>query len=295
MVKHPMITAEWLERLVTLGREAGAAIMAIYQAKESYQISHKTDESPLTAADLAAHHLIARRLPTLLDVPIISEEGSLPPFAERQAWDRYWLVDPLDGTKEFIAGNGEFTVNIALVDKGKPVVGLVHIPVIDITYLGVLAARESGRIGAWKYQGAQAPQAIKVSSLQYRHQQGLPLRLLMSHRHGTAETSELVDHLQQQWPGGTTESNAGSSLKFCRIAEGEADFYPRLAPTSEWDTAAAQAVLEAAGGLVVMVPESGQALQPLRYNAREDVLNPHFYALGDAGFHWSELLDTKGL
>jgi 3'(2'), 5'-bisphosphate nucleotidase len=295
MDNHQMITAEWLERLVSLGREAGAAIMAIYQTKESYQISHKTDESPLTAADLAAHHLILRQLPALLDVPIISEEGSLPAFAERQAWERYWLVDPLDGTKEFIAGNGEFTVNIALVDKGKSLVGLVHIPVADVTYLGVLAAQEPGHIGAWKYQGAQTPQAIKVSPLQYRHQQGLPLRLLLSHRHGTSETRQLVDHLQQRWPGGITESNAGSSLKFCRIAEGEADFYPRLAPTSEWDTAAAQAVLDAAGGLVVMVPESGQMLQPLRYNTREDVLNPHFYALGDAGFDWSELLDTREL
>lgn len=288
MINNSLLTPEWLERLVALGRASGDAIMAIYSSRESWRVSQKIDDSPLTAADVAAHQLISEGLPSLLDLPILSEEGALPPFSERQSWEHYWLVDPLDGTKEFVAGNGQFTVNIALVSGGKPVVGLVHIPVDDITYLGVLPA--SGFCGAWKYVSGQSPQSIKVSSLHERYQQNLPLRILLSHRHGAEEVSQLIGQLRHQWPGGIEECHAGSSLKFCRIAEGNADFYPRLAPTSEWDTAAAQAVLEAAGGAVVGAPITSKSLKSLQYNKKEAVINSHFYALGDRSFEWINLL-----
>lgn len=292
MINAALITPEWLERLVALGSAAGDAIMAIYRVKDAYQLTHKNDDSPLTAADLAAHQLIVQKLPELLDIPVLSEESILPPFSERQTWENYWLVDPLDGTKEFVAGSGEFTVNIALVSAGRPIVGLVYIPVEDLTYLGVLAASNQMQLGAWKYRPGQSLQSIKVDSLMGRYQQNLPLRILLSHRHGTAETQALVARLKQRWPGGIVECHAGSSLKFCRIAEGEADFYPRLAPTSEWDTAAAQAVLEAAGGLVVTATTASKLLKPLQYNSQESVINPHFYVLGDKNFEWGKLLDA---
>jgi 3'(2'), 5'-bisphosphate nucleotidase len=281
------LTPDLIANLVVLARRAGEAIMAIYANEDEYAIRQKEDHSPLTAADLAAHRIIAAGLPGLLDVPIISEEAVLPDFAERQRWDSYWLVDPLDGTKEFIARNGQFTVNIALVHQGRAVLGVVHVPVTDISYLGVLSARDETSLGAWKYTAGQAPEPIRVRDLQVRAEQQLPLTLLLSHRHGTQATAELLTLLKQRWPGEIETSNAGSSLKFCVIAEGLADFYPRLAPTSEWDTAAAHAVLAAAGGAVV---EANAALSPLAYNTRADILNPFFYAMGDARFNWSVLL-----
>lgn len=289
MKADPLITPELIAGLVALARQAGEAIMAIYANQDEYNITHKDDESPLTAADLAAHRIIAAGLPVLLDVPIISEEAALPEFSERQTWGAYWLVDPLDGTKEFIARNGQFTVNIALVKAGRALLGVVQVPTRDTTYLGVLSARDNASLGAWKYIGGQSPNAIQVRDLNARAAQKLPLTLLLSHRYGTQATVDLLAQIQQQWPGPVETSNAGSSLKFCVIAEGLADFYPRLAPTSEWDTAAAHAVLEAAGGAVV---EAGPALAPLIYNSRDDILNPYFYALGDRRFNWSALLST---
>ena len=286
MNSHP-ITPVFIELLIDLARRAGDEIMAIYVNKGSYQVEQKTDESPLTAADLAAHRLISAELPQLLPLPVISEEGELADFADRHLWENYWLVDPLDGTKEFIAGNGEFTVNIALIQRGRPLLGVVHVPARELTYVGVLDAYQASSVGAFKYQQGQAPQPIKVRNLIERYQQKLPLTVLLSHRHGTQATADLMASVTQHWPGEIEKTNAGSSLKFCLIAEGLADFYPRLAPTSEWDTAAAQAVLEAAGGAVVRAtPE----LSPLIYNASEEILNPHFYALGDKHFCWAELL-----
>jgi len=283
---HP-ITSELIARLVDLSRRAGTAIMAIYTNKDSYHIEHKSDESPLTAADLAAHRVINAELPGLLPLPIISEEGQIPDFSERQLWDSYWLVDPLDGTKEFIAGNGEFTVNIALIRTGRVRLGVVHVPVTDVTYVGVLDADEKSSLGAYKYEQASKPQAISVRSLAERFAGQQPFTVLLSHRHNTQATVDLMEVITRNWPGAIDTTSAGSSLKFCVIAEGRADFYPRLAPTSEWDTAAAQAVLEAAGGRVVCATP---ALQALIYNTSDDMLNPHFYALGDKDFYWEGLL-----
>jgi 3'(2'), 5'-bisphosphate nucleotidase len=286
MINHP-ITPELIEQLVDLSRRAGAAIMAIYNNKDSYNIEQKTDESPLTAADLAAHRLISAELPGLLPLPIISEEGEIPEFADRHLWENYWLVDPLDGTKEFIAGNGQFTVNIALIQRGRALLGVVHVPATDVTYLGVLDARDTSSIGAFKYVQGGNRQPIAVRSLLERFTGKQPFTVLLSHRHGTQANVDLMEARSRNWPGSIETTNAGSSLKFCVIAEGLADFYPRLAPTSEWDTAAAQAVLEAAGGQVVCAHPS---LPTLVYNTSEDLLNPHFYALGDKNFYWEKLL-----
>ncbi|MDO8342061.1 MAG: 3'(2'),5'-bisphosphate nucleotidase CysQ [Cellvibrio sp.] len=291
MTDHP-ISPELIEQLVDLSRRAGDAIMAIYNNKDSYDIEHKSDESPLTAADLAAHRLISAELPGLLPLPIISEEGALPDFADRQLWDNYWLVDPLDGTKEFIAGNGQFTVNIALVQCGRPLLGVVHVPTTDTTYLGVLDARDPGSLGAFKYVQGGGGEPIRVRSLIERYQQSAPFTVLLSHRHNTQATLDLMDTIKRNWPADIETTNAGSSLKFCVIAEGLADFYPRLAPTSEWDTAAAQAVLEAAGGQVVRATPD---LQSLVYNTSDDLLNPYFYALGDKNFSWKHLLFANEL
>lgn len=303
------ITDELITGLVDLGRRAGAAIMDIYcdqssNSLEHYDIQKKADLSPLTAADLAAHRLIAETLPQLLPLPILSEEGQLPDYAERRTWETYWLVDPLDGTKEFIAGNGEFTVNIALIHRGRPCLGVVHAPVTDTTYLGILDSPmvqlSRWQTGARKIVAGAAPQPIRVASLVERLHKPSPasaFNVLLSHRHRSPATADIMARLERNWPHQVAAVNAGSSLKFCLIAEGLADFYPRLAPTSEWDTGAAQAVLEAAGGLVVKAPLLGEGFkldeqpwEPLVYNTGASLLNPFFYALGDPQYDWSSLL-----
>jgi 3'(2'), 5'-bisphosphate nucleotidase len=291
MNNHP-ISPELIAQLIDLSRRAGVAIMTIYNNRSSYNIEQKGDESPLTAADLAAHRLINAELPELLPLPMISEEGDIPEFADRNLWENYWLIDPLDGTKEFIAGNGQFTVNIALIQRGRPLLGVVHVPATDVTYLGVLDAGVSDSVGAFKYQQGGNPERITVRPLLERFSQKQSLTVLLSHRHGTQANVDLMTTLARNWPGEIETTNAGSSLKFCVIAEGRADFYPRLAPTCEWDTAAAQAVLEAAGGQVVCATP---ALETLIYNDSDDLTNPHFYALGDKHFCWERLLATDDL
>lgn len=282
-----VIDQTFTAQLIAIARAAGDAILAIYHAPETANIQTKSDDSPLTAADLAAHNLIVRALPTLLDVPMISEESALPGFAERKAWSPYWLIDPLDGTKEFIAHNGQFTVNIALVVNGVPVLGVVHVPVMDETYLGVDKSIARDQVTyAEKYLTGAKQTDLKTRSMAQRFANQLPLEVLMSLRHGSEEQTALVAKLQSRWPAPLNPLSAGSSLKFCWIAEGRADFYPRLAPTCEWDTAAAQAVLTAAGGMVVRADN----LQALRCNTQETLLNPSFLAMGDASFDWQSLL-----
>ena len=275
MNDHP-ISPQLIAQLVDLSRRAGAAIMAIYNNRDSYNIEQKGDDSPLTAADLAAHRLISAELPGLLPLPMISEEGDIPEFADRHLWENYWLIDPLDGTKEFIAGNGQFTVNIALIQRGRPLLGVVHVPATDITYLGVLDARVSDSIGAFKYLQGVNPERIMVRSLLERFAQKQSLTVLLCHRHGTQANVDLMAILARNWPGEIETTNAGSSLKFCVLAEGKADFYPRLGPTSEWDTAAAHAVVTAAGGQVLTLDG-----KPLRYNLKDSVLNPEFLVVAD--------------
>jgi 3'(2'), 5'-bisphosphate nucleotidase len=247
-----------IERLLPIARAAGSAIMSIYDG-EGANVRHKDDASPVTEADLAAHRVLATQLiPLLPGCPVVSEED-LASHACRRNTGRFWLVDPLDGTKEFIARNGEFTVNIALIENGCSVLGVVYAPAIDALYWG------GAGLGAFRCLGDQTL-AIHVAVAQT----GRACWVVASKSHLNEATRSLIDRL-----GEVSLVQAGSSLKFCRVAEGEADIYPRLAPTCEWDTAAAQAVLEGAGGAVVSL----QGL-PLRYG-KADVLNACFIATRD--------------
>ena len=253
-----------LEQLVDISRRAGFKILEWYGGDMG--ITRKSDDSPLTRADLASHDLIMAELSERWpDIPILSEESADIPWETRQNWQQYWLVDPLDGTKEFINHNGEFTVNIALIRDHQPVMGVVHVPVTDTSYFG---ARGSG---AWCQHGNTAARSIEV-----RQPAAQPAVIVGSRSHANPE---LASQLKRLGPHELT--SMGSSLKFCRIAEGLADFYPRLGPTCEWDTAAAQAVVEAAGGRVVKI--DGSALD---YNGKATYLNPHFFVFGDTSKEW---------
>lgn len=245
---------------------AGAAILQVYDS--DYAIEHKDDRTPLTAADLAAHRVIEDGLRALQPAfPILSEESAAIAYAERASWSRYWLVDPLDGTREFIKKNGEFTVNIALIDGDKPVLGVVQAPVTGVLW--------------WGYAGGGAFRREGESTAPIRTRKPVsPLTVAGSRSHGSERETQMLGRL-----GEIEKLALGSSLKFCRIAEGTADLYLRLGPTSEWDTAAAQCVLEQAGGAVLTLDG-----QPLRYNTKDSLLNPDFLACGDASADWPRRL-----
>jgi 3'(2'), 5'-bisphosphate nucleotidase len=247
-----------LEKVCAVARKAGSAIMEIYAG--DHDVEFKDDRSPLTAADKASHDVIMAGLRQHFpEIPILSEEGKDIPYAERKDWQRFWLVDPLDGTKEFIKRNGEFTVNIALVEAGRVVAGVVYVPAQDRMFFGRVGD------GAWRVDDGNEAMAINVRKAD--HEGGLTVVMSRSH-----PSPELADYLKD-----ITVSEAlpvGSSLKFCVVAEGRADLYPRLGPTMEWDTAAGQAVVEAAGGTVRQVNGS-----TLHYN-KENLLNPFFIVKG---------------
>ncbi len=257
----------WREPVLQLARDAGAAIMRIYV--EGFSVEQKEDLSPLTAADMAAHRLIVAGLTALTpDIPVLSEESSDVPWSERQQWRRYWLVDPLDGTREFVKKNGEFTVNIALIEQDAPVFGVVYAPALDELYYGIRG------VGAYlRDEGEDVPVIARRPAF-------APLRVAASRSHLDARTAAAIGRM-----GEVETIGLGSSLKFCRLAEGCLDVYPRFGPTSEWDTAAGQCVLEAAGGAVLELDGS-----PLTYNRKDSLLNPDFIALGDASLAWSEWL-----
>ena len=254
------LDAAWLDAVVGIARRAGREILDVYGT--DFETHSKADDSPLTQADLRAHRLIVGELAALQPrLPVLSEESADIPWDERRGWLRYWLADPLDGTKEFVSRNGEFTVNIALIDRHRPVLGVVHIPVSDTTYSGIPGQ------GAWREANDRARVSIGVRRLSRP-----PLRVVGSRSHGSPALERALDAL-----GPHELRNAGSSIKLCLVADGSADLYPRLGPTSEWDIAAGQAVVEAAGGQVVRLND-GQAM---RYNAQESYLNPEFLAYGD--------------
>ncbi|MDY0065653.1 MAG: 3'(2'),5'-bisphosphate nucleotidase CysQ [Steroidobacteraceae bacterium] len=259
-----------LERVVGIARSAGAEILEVYASQDA-GASTKADDSPLTLADLRAHRVIVEALQALTpQIPVLSEESAeMLPYAERSRWRRYWLVDPLDGTKEFLSRNGEFTVNIALIEGHAPALGVVHVPVRDATYSGLPG------IGAWRRRGGGEAERIHV-----RQHASSPVRVVGSKSHRGDSLDGFLARL-----GPHELVPVGSSLKFCMVAEGEADVYPRLGPTSEWDTAAAQAVVCAAGGVVVTLDG-----QPLSYNAKPEILNPHFVVYADRGRDWLALL-----
>lgn len=257
----PWHRSELQGTVVDLARRAGHEILAVYGT--DFTAGRKADASPITEADLRAHRLIVGEL-ALLDpaLPILSEE-SVEEFADaRRGWSRYWLVDPLDGTKEFVSRNGEFTVNIALVDEGEPVFGVVHVPVSGRTYWGARGA------GAWSESDAEPRRPLRVRSPAMT-----PLHVVGSRSHGHPALAERLDRL-----GAHVLHAVGSSIKLCLVAEGKADLYPRLGPTSEWDIAAGHAVVAAAGGKVLSLADG----HPLRYNQRDTLLNPDFVAGGDA-------------
>lgn len=266
-----------LDSVVAISKAAGDEILSVYNESGPIDVTVKDDNSPLTQADRRANAVIVEQLQSLdASIPIISEELERPSFTVRANWQRYWLVDPLDGTKEFINRNGEFTVNIALIDAGQPVLGVVHVPVTNSTYFGGSAVAAS-----WKQNGDSEPE--KLSAKNPVPQQG-SLRLVASRSHRGALVDRLIQQIETRFQDIEVVS-MGSSLKLCLLAEGSADLYPRLAPTSEWDTAAAHAVLGATGGDVYTT-----GFDLLRYNQKDDILNPHFLAVADTEFDWSTLL-----
>jgi 3'(2'), 5'-bisphosphate nucleotidase len=269
------MNAESLDRLIapllTLARKAGAEILDVYS--QPIDVVTKADASPLTIADLRSHQLIVDQLTSLTpQIPVLSEESSAITFATRSRWNSYWLVDPLDGTKEFLARNGEFTVNIALIEGHAPEFGVVYLPVSDTLYWG------GANCGAYRQVDGGPVEAIRVTA-----NAPTTLRVVGSRSHAGDTLSSLLPQL-----GAHELVQIGSSLKFCAIAEGRADLYPRFGPTSEWDTAAAQAIVEGAGGSVLDI--SGE---PLSYNRKESLLNPHFVAFGDRTRDWIRALFTE--
>lgn len=247
------------ERVTGIAKTAGDAILDIYTNEADFNVELKADDSPLTKADRAANAVICRGLENLPQIfPIVSEENKAIPYEERKQFEYYWLVDPLDGTKEFIKRNGEFTVNIALVHGQQPVFGVVYAPVLEEMYWAI-----KGK-GAWMRKGEQQQ---KLQSPSFRMTDP-GLKVVCSRSHLNEATQAFVDALDQP-----EKVSQGSSLKFLLMAKGQAHVYPRLGPTMEWDTGAAQIVLEEAGGKVI---DEGTKM-PLRYN-KENLLNPYFIA-----------------
>lgn len=263
--------------LIRITRDAGDAIMEVYRT--DFDVETKSDESPVTKADLAAHHVIAAALAELTpDIPLLSEESTPPPFDVREGWQRYWLIDPLDGTREFINRNDQFTVNIALIEDGQPVFGTVGVPAQGLVYVGDTRSGEAfvdGPDGRAKLAG----RAMAA---------GRGVTVVASRTHGSERLERYIEALGQSY-GGIDREPVGSSLKLCILARGEADLYPRLGLTSEWDIAAAHAVLKAAGGDVWAVDGSAIA-----YNKPDTFLNPEFYAVADSNFDWRGTLPDPG-
>lgn len=257
-----------IEPIVALAEDAGRAILEVYGT--DFEVQSKDDASPVTQADLASHRWIDAGLRSLTpDIPIISEESGLADFEERSGWGLYWIVDPLDGTKEFVNRRDEFTVNIALIENGVAVLGVVHVPVYDRTYVGCRG------LGAQRRDGDGDPVSIKVAA-----KSATPARIVGSRSHRSDSLDAYLAAV-----GEHDLVPMGSSLKFCVVAEGDADLYPRLGLTSEWDTAAAQAVVEQAGGSVVTLDG-----KPMKYNTKADILNPYFMVIGPTDRDWLALL-----
>lgn len=264
MTVTPQRLAALLPDLIELARAAGREIMRVYEGE--FAVTLKEDRSPLTAADLASQRVIADGLRALApEIPLLAEESADEEVAARRTWRTLWLVDPLDGTREFVKRNGEFTVNIALVHEHEPLLGVLYVPALECCYY---AARG---LGAERQDAGGRREPVHVSVCSHE-----PPRVLASRSHRGSRIDALLENL-----GSHQIVSVGSALKFARLAEGAADFYPRLSPTSEWDTAAGQAIVEAAGGRVTDL----QGV-PLRYNARDTLVNPDFMAWADSRRNW---------
>jgi len=254
------------DKVTAVARKASDRILTIYNTE--FNVVSKEDNTPLTEADMAAHHAIYEGLTKLTpDLPILSEESENIEFEQRKQWQRYWLVDPLDGTREFVKRNGEFTVNIALIDNHRPILGVIHTPVTGVCYFANI------QDGSFKQLPKQKPDKITTR----RKQEGHTV-IAGSRSHRGSSLKQFLDKV-----GSFEIISMGSSLKSCLVAEGLVDIYPRLGPTSEWDTAAAQCIVENAGGQVL-----GLDFSPLRYNTKPSLLNPHFLVIGDPSFEWNQ-------
>jgi 3'(2'), 5'-bisphosphate nucleotidase len=261
--------AQLLDDVLEIARHAGAAVMEVYESPD-FDVQLKSDDSPLTRADLASNKLIVEGLKKLTPkVSILSEESKQVPYAERKDWTTYWLVDPLDGTKEFVKRNGEFTVNIALVDGGEPVLGVVYAPVLGRMYY---AAKGHG---AFRSDGDGAPRPIRAADYH-----DASLKIVASRSHAGPDLAAFLDRV-----GEYEVVSMGSSLKLCLVADGTAHLYPRLGPTMEWDTGAAHAIVNEAGGAVTDLDNVA-----LRYN-KEDLLNPYFMVVGKPAYPWAAALN----
>ncbi len=262
------INLDLARKVLAISQEAGEIIMGFYRT--SFTVTHKSDDSPLTQADMAAHKHVSAALEKLApDIPVLSEEAANIPWDARKGWKRHWLVDPLDGTREFVKRNDDFTVNIALIEDGEPIIGVVHVPVTNVSYF---AARGEGayelRAGVERRIHVRAPVPAVPT-------------LLITSSHRDAALDALLARLPAHEAKGR-----GSALKICLVAAGEADLYPRTGPTSEWDTAAGHCVVNEAGGTMLRLPE----LTPLRYNQKENLLNPGFVVIGDQQYGWESYL-----
>lgn len=266
-IKHQDLN-ELTEEIKIISKEAGNKILEVYET--DFSVENKEDNSPLTAADMAAHNTICQALKKLTpNTPLLSEESSDISFTERQSWEQYWLIDPLDGTREFVKRNGEFSVNIALIEKQKSILGVIHIPVSETTYYASL------NNGAYKHKPEQEPERISARKTTLKN-----ITIAGSRSHGNQQQREFIEKLDNP------EILAiGSSLKFCLVAEGLADIYPRFGPTSEWDSAAAQCIVEESGATVV-----DTNFKTLEYNTKESLLNPSFLVIADKEFNWSQFL-----
>ncbi len=276
------ITQEsFIHSIVDLCEKAGAATLEVYESDSAIEVENKQDDSPLTEADKRSNAILVEGLQALYpSIPIISEELEIPSYEQRQSWPMYWLIDPLDGTKEFIQRSGEFTVNVALIKNNEAVFGVVTAPVLKTSYYGALG------IGARKILNGEE-KVIQVRSLSQQIDSGKKIKVVASKRHGNEKVAHFLENIEQRLAKFDTE-NIGSSLKICLLAEGTADFYPRLAPTCEWDIAAAHAVLKAAGGEIYN--EDGSVFT---YNTKTELLNTDFFAVADGSYHWPEIITSS--
>ncbi|MEZ9368668.1 3'(2'),5'-bisphosphate nucleotidase CysQ [Shewanella sp. 10N.286.51.B2] len=263
---------EVIEQVISIATEAGQKIRDIY-LKGDFDREIKSDNTPVTSADLAANEIICTELAKLTpDIPILSEEAADIPFNERSEWPRYWLVDPLDGTGEFIAGSGDFSVIIALVEHNRPVMGIVYVPMTNVCYYAIAG------LGAYK---RDANNEVRISSKPLTDINESGLRLAVSRRQDPQSVLKLLSHPSSC----ELVVLGGAALKSCLVAEGRADCYVRLGPTGEWDTGAAQIILEEAGGALMDIN-----LQPLTYNERETLENPNFIVVGSPSLPWDDIL-----
>ncbi|MCE7613748.1 3'(2'),5'-bisphosphate nucleotidase CysQ [Vibrio fluvialis] len=264
-----------LPDVISIARSAGQLILDIYENK-SYESYTKSDETPVTSADLAAHKLVVERLSELTpDIPVLSEEAANISLTTRETWQRYWLVDPLDGTQEFIARSGDFATIIALVENNRPVMGVVYGPVSGVTYYAY-----SGK-GAWKIPDMS--ESLRIET--HKHElPGQSIAIAISRRQ---DINRIINRLSSKWNYELVPLGS-AALKACLVAEGAVDCYLRLGPTGEWDTAATQCIVEEAGGRILSTQ-----LEPLSYNERDTLENPNFIVLGDADLPWDKILKVK--